>query len=85
MPITSERRYSYTVVFEPAEEGGYTAHVPALPGLWTQGETLIEAREMVKDAIAGYIEALIKSGDAVPDDRSETEPIREILEVSIAV
>lgn len=61
--VTSERRFQYTVLFEPAEEGGYIAHVPALPGLWTQGETLGEARQMVREAIAGYIEGLIKSGD----------------------
>lgn len=85
MPIDAEKRFSYTVVFEPVEEGGYVAHVPALPGLWTQGETLSETREMVKDAIAGYVEALIKSGDTVPSDRSQAEPIREVLEVSIAV
>jgi predicted RNase H-like HicB family nuclease len=35
--------YEYTVIFEPAEEGGYLAHVPALNGLTTEGETLEEA------------------------------------------
>ncbi len=45
----TERRY--TVLFEPAEEGGF-ATCPALPGLVTEGETLEEAREMVKDASA---------------------------------
>lgn len=52
------KQYRYTVIFEPAEEGGYVAHVPTLNGLATQGETLEEAREMVKEAITGYIEAL---------------------------
>ena len=50
----SPRRYQYTAVFEPAEEGGVVVQVPALPGLWTQGETLAEARAMARDAIAGY-------------------------------
>ncbi len=58
--------YEYTVVFEPAEEGGYVAHVPALGGLATQGETLEEARLMAKDAILGYLEALQKSGEEIP-------------------
>jgi predicted RNase H-like HicB family nuclease len=48
----TERRY--TVLFEPAEEGGFVATCPALPGPVTEGETLEEAREMVKDAIRGY-------------------------------
>ncbi len=58
--------YRYTVVFEPAEEGGYIATVPALGGLTTQGETLDEAREMAKDAILCYLEALRKGGEEIP-------------------
>lgn len=85
MAATSEKRCHYTVVFEPAEEGGYVAHVPALPGLWTQGETLTEAREMVKDAIAGYIEALLKSGDPVPTDDPRKETHEEVLEVAVSM
>lgn len=42
---------SFTVVFEPGEEGGYVVTCPALPGLTTEGDTLEEAREMAKDAI----------------------------------
>jgi hypothetical protein len=38
--------YSFTVLFEPAEEGGYVVTCPALPGLVTEGDTLEEAREM---------------------------------------
>ena len=58
--------YRYTVVFEPAEEGGYVVTVPALPGLVTQGNTREEALSMVKDAILGYIEALQKNGEDIP-------------------
>jgi predicted RNase H-like HicB family nuclease len=58
----SERRY--TVLFEPAEEGGYVATCPALPGLVTEGDTLDQAREMVRDAIRGYLESLRKDGFA---------------------
>ena len=32
--------YRYTVVYEPAKEGGYVVTVPALPGLVTEGDTL---------------------------------------------
>ena len=43
--------YSYTVLFEPAEEGGYVVTCPALPGVVTQGETLEELEENLKDAL----------------------------------
>jgi antitoxin HicB len=54
----AKTRYEYSVVFRPEREGGFTAIVPALPGCVTYGRTLEEAKEMVKDAIGGYIESL---------------------------
>ncbi len=63
--------HSYTVVFEPAEEGGFVASVPALPGCMTQGETFEEAKEMAKDAIKGYIEVLRKDNEEVPESSDE--------------
>jgi antitoxin HicB len=49
--------YSYTVLFKPAEEGGFVVTCPTLPGLVTEGDTLEEARAMAQDAICGYIES----------------------------
>lgn len=40
-----------TIVFEPAEEGGYTAFIPEVPGAVSEGETIEEARDMVLDAL----------------------------------
>jgi len=59
-------RYYYTAVFARAVEGGYIVSVPALPGLVTEGETLEEARAMVKDAIRGCIESLVQRGEEIP-------------------
>ncbi len=52
--------YKFTVLFEPAEEGGFVVTCPALPGLVTEGDTLEEARSMASDAIRAYIESLRK-------------------------
>jgi predicted RNase H-like HicB family nuclease len=73
--------YQYTVVFEPAEEGGYIVTVPALPGLVTEGDTLEEARAMVKDAIRGYLESLLKHGEEIPLEPSPATV--ELVEVKI--
>ncbi len=54
----SRKILKYTVIFEPAENGGYVASVPTLPGCATQGETFEEAVKMVKDAISGYLTVL---------------------------
>lgn len=79
--LLSERRY--TVLFEPAEEGGYVATCPALPGLVTQGDTLDEARDMVRDAIMGYLESLRQDGLPIPEDiKLTSDPVKE--EVAVA-
>ena len=67
--------YSYTVLFEPAEEGGYVVTCPALPGLVTEGDTLEEARSMAEDAIRAYIESLRKDHLLVPADNTVKEEI----------
>jgi len=40
-----------TAIYEKAEEGGYVGYVAELPGANTQGETLDEARENLKEAV----------------------------------
>jgi antitoxin HicB len=57
--------YAYAAVFEPAEEGGYVVHFPAL-GVSTQGETLAEARAMAADLLRGHIAWLLDDGEAPP-------------------
>ena len=54
-----EKIYQYEVIFDP-NGAGYTVTVPKLPGLVTEGDNLKEARELAKDAIRCYIEALLK-------------------------
>lgn len=44
------------VVLEPAEEGGYTVFVPSLPGCISEGNTLEEALQNIKEAIELYLE-----------------------------
>ena len=57
---------SYSVFYEKASDGGYTAHVPALPGCHTQGETLDEAEYNVSEAIQLYLESLAAHGEPLP-------------------
>jgi antitoxin HicB len=76
--------HRYTVLFEPAEEGGFVATCPALPGLVTEGDTLERAREMVKDAIRGYLESLALDGLPAPEDiKLREEPVKEEIEVAV--
>ena len=59
---------TYRVLLTPEAEGGFSVSVPALPGCYTQGETIEEAMEMAKEAIGLYVESLELDGETVPDD-----------------
>jgi predicted RNase H-like HicB family nuclease len=61
---------TYTFVFNPEPEGGFTVTCPALPGLVTYGETLDEARAMALDAMQGLIEVMTEQGESIPDSDS---------------
>lgn len=63
------------------EEGGYTVTVPALPGCVTQGDTVEEALNNVREAIEGYIEVMKMKGIAVPE--SDVQML--FGEVSVAI
>lgn len=47
-----------TIVIEPAEEGGFTAYVPALKGCVAEGETEEETLLNFKEATADYLAVL---------------------------
>lgn len=59
------------MVFEPSEQGGYIASVPALSGCLSQGETFEEAVRMIKDAISGYLAVLKEKGEEIPKESEE--------------
>lgn len=78
------KAYSYTVLFEPAEEGGYVVTCPALPGLVTEGDTLKEARAMARDAIRAYLESLRKDRLPIPSDKKiKLRPVKETVKVAV--
>ena len=71
---------SYTVVVHPDHEsGGYYATVPALPGVVDQGETIDEALENVRAALAFTVEVMLEDGEELPPD----EPIEAIRRVEL--
>ena len=43
------------IVIHDAEEGGYWAEVPAIPGCATQGETIAELMVNLREAIEGCL------------------------------
>ena len=57
----------YTIVLVPdVEDGGFTVQVPALPGCFTEGDSVEECMENAQDVIRLFIEELTARGEPVP-------------------
>ena len=63
------RRYTVILEWDP-EWPGYVVSVPALPGCFTQAETIPEALTRAREAISGHIAALVEIGEPVPIEES---------------
>jgi predicted RNase H-like HicB family nuclease len=52
----------YTIVVHEDAESGFWAEVPALPGCYSQGETMEELMVNVREAIAGVLDVMKEQG-----------------------
>jgi len=59
------------VILYPGEDGWWIAECPSLPGCISQGKTKQNAIENIREAIRGYIAALVEDGLMVPEERHE--------------
>ena len=66
--------YSLCIEFHE-DEGGYLASFPALPGCHTWGASYEDAVKNAEEALLGYLEALQKNGEAIPQ---EDRPLGEV-------
>jgi len=57
---TGRRNLKIKVIIHEAEEGGYWAEVPAIPGCATQGETFDELLENIYEAVEGCLSVDLK-------------------------
>lgn len=56
-------------IIHEAEEGGYWAEVPALPGCVTQGETMQEVTANLRQAVEGWLSVETPEGALAQSDR----------------
>ena len=74
-------RSRYTIEIVPEEGGkGYYVIVPALPGCFSQGKTIEQAKKNVVKAIELHIQSLKKAGDPVPSEFPQS--YRTVVEVA---
>jgi predicted RNase H-like HicB family nuclease len=63
------------VIIHNAEEGGFWAEVPAIPGCATQGETFDELLENIYEAVEGCLSVDL---DDIPLDKND-----KIMEIAV--
>jgi predicted RNase H-like HicB family nuclease len=67
--VMGGERMKLKVILHPAEEGGYWAEVPAIPGCATQGETFEDLLANLYEAIEGCLTVPVESIRIAPEDR----------------
>ena len=60
------------IIISPGEDGYVVAECPSLPGCVSQEKTREEAIVNIREAIDGYIQALIDDGYPIPEDHFDT-------------
>jgi predicted RNase H-like HicB family nuclease len=63
------------VIWEPSDDGGFTAIVPALPGCISEGDTREAALANIQEAIELYLEPV--------DDDTALGPDAEVVEIAV--
>jgi predicted RNase H-like HicB family nuclease len=72
--VQDEGNMKIKVIVHKAEEGGYWAQVPAIPGCATQGDTFEELLKNLYEAVEGCL-----SVDVSPDQAKSGGKVMEIV------
>jgi predicted RNase H-like HicB family nuclease len=57
---------AYVVIFERADDGGWGAYLPDLPGVVALGATRDEVADRVQEALDAYAREMAKLGQRLP-------------------
>lgn len=66
----------YVVIYERADDGGWGAYSPDLPGVISLGDTREEVEQNMREAIDLYLDELARAGAARPEPRSVSAVVR---------
>ena len=74
--------YTFEIVVEKeTENGGYSAYSPTLPGCFSNGKTIEEAKRNIREAIQQHLQSLLAHGQTVP----QNEKLVHVEELTVAV
>jgi predicted RNase H-like HicB family nuclease len=66
----------YVVVFERAEDGGWGACIPDVPGVVALGSSRQEVADRIQEALVAYAEELAQLGQALPEPVAATGTVQ---------
>jgi predicted RNase H-like HicB family nuclease len=77
------RFYNFAIVIEKeeADDEGYSAYSPSLPGCFSNGRTIEEVKRNMREAIQQHVASLLAHGEAVP----QNERLVHVEELSIGL
>ena len=67
--------HRYTVILDRQPDGGFHAYCPTLKGCHSQGDSLDEALDNIREAIEAYLESLGAHGEPIPQEDILIKPV----------
>ena len=67
--------YRYTIILEREPDGGFHAYCPTLKGCHSQGDSLDEAIDNIREAIEIYLESVEAHGEPIPQEYLLITPV----------
>ncbi len=66
----------YVVIFERADDGGWGAYLPDLPGVAALGTTRDEVSDRIREAVDAYAQEMATQGRSLPEPATATGTIQ---------
>ena len=71
--MKQDRIFSYLAVFEPCDDGSFSAYFPDLPGTATAGDSEAETVANAKECLALHLHGMLEDGDALPEPSATSD------------
>jgi len=71
----------YWIVYEQAEDGGWGAYAPDVPGCGAAAPTRAEVARLIREALTEHLALSIEDGDPLPEP--SPEPWAEVVDIDV--
>ena len=71
--------YHYTIILDREPDGGFHAYCPALKGCHSEGDTVDEAVNNIREAITAYLESVEAHREPIPREDLLIKPVEVAL------